>query len=73
MHRQNDTHAFAAYAVKLLLRALVDDGGDGNKMRFAAATMWEAMRPSECGILAAKSGGTSLQPADCLVRLRSAM
>jgi hypothetical protein len=35
----NDTaQAFAAYAVKFLLRALVDDGSDGNRMRFAKTT-----------------------------------
>ena len=40
-----DTQAWAAYSVKLLLQALIDDGSDGNKLRFAAAMTREAMMP----------------------------
>jgi hypothetical protein len=39
----DDTQAWAAYSVKLLLQALIDDGSDGNKLRFAAAKTWKAM------------------------------
>lgn len=36
--------ALAAYAVKLLLRALTDDGSDGNRMRLAADMAFETTR-----------------------------
>jgi hypothetical protein len=38
------TQALAAHAVKFLLRALVDHGSDGNKMRYAKAFALEAVR-----------------------------
>jgi hypothetical protein len=37
-----DTQVLAAYAVKFRLRALVDDGSDGNKMRYAKALAFAA-------------------------------
>ena len=39
----DDAQAFARYAVKLLLRSLIDDGSDGNRMRAAKELTLEAM------------------------------
>jgi len=39
------TDAFARYAVKLLLKGLLDDGSDGGRLRAAKVMTNEAMRP----------------------------